>query len=234
VVHCRTQAQAEVVMRSIAARLEESGLTMHPAKSKIVYCKNGRRTKAYVNVKFTFLGFTFRARGAWRKPNPRFTGFLPAVSNDALKKMRRVVRGWRIHRRTSTTLDQLAQQYNPVIRGWWNTQAGTYRSDTGRMKTVSEAVGIPCFSGEGGCQWITLMARAVIYPTPSEILAGTRAIAVDTGLRLSYYFGTSDEFWTDLEWIMTLLGLRTNLRRSSRKFNTWSLALINKIVNSSI
>ncbi|NYT43383.1 HigA family addiction module antidote protein [Alcaligenaceae bacterium] len=32
-----------------------------------------------------------------------------------------------------------------------------------------------------------------------EIVAGKRAITVDTGLRLSRYFGTSDEFWTGLQ-----------------------------------
>jgi addiction module HigA family antidote len=32
-----------------------------------------------------------------------------------------------------------------------------------------------------------------------EIIAGTRAITVDTGLRLSRYFGTNDEFWTGLQ-----------------------------------
>src|ERR1700738_1888193 len=59
VVHCRSQAQAEAVMRSIALRLEECGLTMHPDKSKIVYCKDSNRTCGYQNVQFTFLGFTF-------------------------------------------------------------------------------------------------------------------------------------------------------------------------------
>ncbi|WP_454740113.1 reverse transcriptase domain-containing protein [Cupriavidus necator] len=39
VVRCRTQTQAEAVMRAIASRLEECGLTMHPEKSKIVYCR---------------------------------------------------------------------------------------------------------------------------------------------------------------------------------------------------
>jgi addiction module HigA family antidote len=29
-----------------------------------------------------------------------------------------------------------------------------------------------------------------------EIVAGTRAVTVDTGLRLSRYFGTSEGFWT--------------------------------------
>ncbi|HDR9767117.1 TPA: HigA family addiction module antidote protein [Burkholderia cepacia ATCC 25416] len=33
----------------------------------------------------------------------------------------------------------------------------------------------------------------------SEIIAGHRAITVDTGLRLSRYFGMNDEFWTGLQ-----------------------------------
>lgn len=32
-----------------------------------------------------------------------------------------------------------------------------------------------------------------------EIVAGKRAITADTGLRLSRYFGTSDEFWARLQ-----------------------------------
>src|ERR1035441_10264749 len=43
VVHCRSQKQAEDVMQSIALRLAECGLTMHPDKSKIVYCKDRDR-----------------------------------------------------------------------------------------------------------------------------------------------------------------------------------------------
>ena len=33
----------------------------------------------------------------------------------------------------------------------------------------------------------------------SQIIAGTRAITVDTGLRLSRYFGLNDGFWTGLQ-----------------------------------
>lgn len=33
----------------------------------------------------------------------------------------------------------------------------------------------------------------------SQILAGKRAITVDTGLRLSRYFGLNDSFWTGLQ-----------------------------------
>lgn len=94
VVHCRNRKQAEEVMRSIALRLAECGLTMHPDKSKVVYCKDDKRTASYPHVHFTFLGFTFRPRRAITSQNRRFTGFLPGVSADALKRMRKEVRGW--------------------------------------------------------------------------------------------------------------------------------------------
>jgi group II intron reverse transcriptase/maturase len=128
VVHCRSQAQAEAVMRDIASRLDECGLTMHPENSKIVYCMDSNRTGAYPNVQFTFLGFTFRPREALSKYNRRFTSFLPAVSEDAQKRMRQIVRGWRLHRWTSATLDDLAQQCNPTIQGWWNYYGAFYQT----------------------------------------------------------------------------------------------------------
>ena len=128
VVHCRNQKQAEAVMQSIAARLEECGLTMHPEKSTIVYCKHSRRTGVYPQMQFTFLGFTFRPRKALNKQNRPFTSFLPGASDDALKRMRRTVRGWRLHRRTPATLVELAQQYNPTIRGWWQYYGAFYQT----------------------------------------------------------------------------------------------------------
>jgi RNA-directed DNA polymerase len=127
VVHCRTEAQARVVMQAIALRLGECGLTMHPEKSKIVYCKDSNRTKAYPNVQFTFLGFTFRPREAQSQQGRRFTSFLPAVSSEALKRMRAVVRGWQWSRRSPATLAELAEQSNSVIRGWWNYYGAFYR-----------------------------------------------------------------------------------------------------------
>lgn len=128
VVHCRTRKQAEEVMRCIALRLADCGLTMHPEKSKVVYCKDSNRTASYPHVSFTFLGFTFRPRVAINRQKRAFTNFLPGVSADALKRMRKEVRGWRIHRQTPGTLVELAQQYNPKIRGWWNYFGAFYRT----------------------------------------------------------------------------------------------------------
>jgi group II intron reverse transcriptase/maturase len=129
VVHCRSQKQAEEAMQSIASRLAECGLTMHPEKSKIVYCGKRSQNKAYPTVQFTFLGFTFRPRIAKDKHGRYFTSFLPAVSETALKRMRETVRGWKLHRRTPVTLEELAWQYNSTIRGWMNYYEAFYKSE---------------------------------------------------------------------------------------------------------
>jgi RNA-directed DNA polymerase len=128
VVHCRTQEQAKEVMQSIALRLAECGLTMHPEKSKIVYCKDSNRTQPYPHVNFTFLGFTFRPRKALSKHRRIFTSFLPGVSADALKRLRQTVRGWKLNRQTHVTLAALATQYNPIIQGWWNYYGAFYQT----------------------------------------------------------------------------------------------------------
>lgn len=128
VVHCRSRKQAEEVMQAIALRLAECGLEMHPEKSRVVYCNDSSRTATYKCVHFTFLGFTFQARKAISKQKRVFTSFLPGVSADALKRMRKVIRGWRIHRQTPGTLAELAEQYNPVVRGWWNYYGAFYRT----------------------------------------------------------------------------------------------------------
>lgn len=126
VVHCRSQEQAREVMQSIASRLTECGLSMHPEKSKIVYCKDSNRTQLYLHVSFTFLGFTFRPRKALSKARRIFTSFLPGASTDALKRMRQTVRGWKLNRQTHVALAALAKLYNPIIQGWWNYYGAFY------------------------------------------------------------------------------------------------------------
>ena len=61
-VHCRSELEAETLKVELQARLAECGLEMHPTKSKIVYCKDGKRRGQYPNVTFDFLGYQFRPR----------------------------------------------------------------------------------------------------------------------------------------------------------------------------
>ena len=39
IVHCRTEAEAQEVRASIAARMEECRLELHPEKTKVVYLR---------------------------------------------------------------------------------------------------------------------------------------------------------------------------------------------------
>lgn len=128
VVHCVTQRQAHAVLTTIRRRMEEVGLALHPDKTRIVYCRDGKRRGSYEHTSFTFLGYTFRARGARDKNGRMFTSFLPAISKDALKKVNAVVRSWRLHRRTTLTEADLARWINPVVRGWMNYYGAFYKS----------------------------------------------------------------------------------------------------------
>lgn len=57
-----------------------------------------------------------------------FTAFLPAVSKEALNRLSKTVRGWRLHRRTEFSAAELADMINPVVRGWMQYYGAFYRS----------------------------------------------------------------------------------------------------------
>jgi group II intron reverse transcriptase/maturase len=118
-VHCRTEQEAEALKAELQARLAECSLELHPTKTKIVYCRDGKRKGTYPNVKFDFLGYCFRPR--WIKKsrdNSMFCGFNPAVSPSALKTMRSTIRDLNIRRQTQLSLADIARTLNPLVRGW--------------------------------------------------------------------------------------------------------------------
>ena len=43
VVHCESEARARVVVAVIAERMEQVGLRLHPEKTKVVYCQDGKK-----------------------------------------------------------------------------------------------------------------------------------------------------------------------------------------------
>jgi RNA-directed DNA polymerase len=128
VVHCVTQWQAVKVLAALHERMAEVGLELHPDKTKIVYCKDTNRHGAFAHTSFTFLGYTFQPREARRKDGVKFTSFLPAISKDALKRIGQRVRSWRLHRRTGSTAEDLAELINPVVRGWMAYYGAFYRT----------------------------------------------------------------------------------------------------------
>jgi group II intron reverse transcriptase/maturase len=128
VVHGFSEKQARYVGRRIAVRLREVGLRLHPDKTRIVYCQQDGRADSSEFTSFTFLGFTFRKRAARSSDGTVFNGFLPAVSNEAIKKMNRVVHSWRLPRWTTLSLDELAAWVNQIVPGWVDYYGRYYRT----------------------------------------------------------------------------------------------------------
>ncbi|PPD41007.1 MAG: group II intron reverse transcriptase/maturase [Methylobacter sp.] len=118
VMHCKSLAQAQFVMRRIGERFQECGLELHPDKTHIVYCKDINRQESYPCVQFTFLGYTFRPRKAVDKYGRVYVNFTPAVSRDALKSMRQTIRGWHLQLKCDCEITDLSKMFNAVLRGW--------------------------------------------------------------------------------------------------------------------
>ena len=109
--------------------MSEVGLRLHPEKTRIVYCKDGKRRGEHEHISFTFLGFTFRPRKARNgKDGSYFLSFLPGMSTEALMAKSAELRKMRIHRRTNLNLDDLAGWLNPIVAGWMAYYGRFYRT----------------------------------------------------------------------------------------------------------
>lgn len=118
-VHCRTEHEARVLRAALDTRFSECRLQMHPDKTKIVYCKDGKRRRDYPVTQFDFLGYTFRPRKVKSKyRNGLFVSFTPAVSPQSLKAMRQTTRRLNYRNLTVLSLTDIAKRHNPILRGW--------------------------------------------------------------------------------------------------------------------
>ena len=128
--HCRTRGEAEAILVALDERLKECGLELHRGKTKIVYCKDDDRPGGKKGeTQFTFLGYSFRPRRSKNKYGKYFVSFLPAVSPDALKSMKKAVRKWKLHCRPNKSIRDLSNIFAPIIRGWMNYYSRFYRSE---------------------------------------------------------------------------------------------------------
>ncbi len=129
VCHCRNAEAAEALHRALRDRFASCKLELHPAKTKIVYCKDANRRGDYAHTSFDFLGFTFRARKVlWHGRIPAHN-FMPAASRKALKAISQTIRGWRLHLHNDKALEELAEIANMQIRGWLNYFGNFYRTE---------------------------------------------------------------------------------------------------------
>jgi len=118
-IHCRSEQEAQALKAELQTRFAECRLELHPTKTKIVYCKDGKRGSKFPNVQFDFLGYCFRPRLVRRfRDNSLFCGFNPAVSKSAMKAMRQAIRELNFRHQTQLSMDEIARRLNPLLRGW--------------------------------------------------------------------------------------------------------------------
>lgn len=119
IVHCKTEREAQRLRAAIADRMIACALTLHPEKTKIVYCKDANRRGTYPTESFDFLGFTFRPRWSRRARDGRcFTSFSPAISKTASTAIRATIRSWQLPLCDGLRIEMLSVKFNPQIRGW--------------------------------------------------------------------------------------------------------------------
>ncbi len=82
------------------------------------YCKDSSRRGQYPQIQFTFPGFCLRPHMAGNRYREIVTSFLPAVSPQALNRMRKRIRRMHLRRRMLLPLEEIARCLNPILRGW--------------------------------------------------------------------------------------------------------------------
>lgn len=146
VIHCRTEIEAEKILKALDERMKTCKLELHPQKTKIVYCKDKDRIKEYSNVEFDFLGYTFKGLFIKNKTGKLGTNFIASASKKSNKLFRDKIKALEIHKKTGCKIEMIAEIINPIVRGWinyfgrYNAQAIRYSLDCVERRLVRWAM----------------------------------------------------------------------------------------------
>ena len=112
VVLCGTESRAKEALRRIGLVMDRLGLTLHPAKTRLVDLRRGKES-------FVFLGCTLRKkRSIQRAPDKHYLQRWP--SPKATKKLRDRVRELTSKQQSGKDVKQIIAELTPVLRGWGN------------------------------------------------------------------------------------------------------------------
>lgn len=120
IVHCESKSEADRILESIKSRLKSCQLDLHEKKTKIVFCKNGRRRSGHKMVSFNFLGYGFQPRPSATKSGKMFLGYDCAISKGSQQKIAKELRSTNFQRWTGRSIEEIAEYFNVKLRGWLN------------------------------------------------------------------------------------------------------------------
>ncbi|MEA4918316.1 group II intron reverse transcriptase/maturase [Proteiniphilum sp.] len=128
ICHCRNLEEAQRLKASIIERFATCKLKLNESKTRIVYCKDGKRKGEHTEITFDFLGYTFQPRALRNRSGQVFNGFSPAISKKAKKRLHEKMRYWNLNRHVQVKLSDIAAGINAEIRGWINYYGKFYSS----------------------------------------------------------------------------------------------------------
>ena len=110
VILCRTEADAREALRRVGLILARLKLTLHPAKTRIVFVGDG-------HAGFDFLGFHCRKVESWRYRGKRYLQYWP--SQRAMQRIRDRIKAITAPRhRLPEPVGPLIVTLNRLLRGW--------------------------------------------------------------------------------------------------------------------
>ena len=112
VVMCAAESTAREALRRIGLVMSRLGLSLHPAKTRLVDLRRGKES-------FVFLGCTIRKRRSIQR-NPRWHFMQRWPSPKAMQRIRDRVRELTDKRQSGKDVKQIIAELNPVLRGWGN------------------------------------------------------------------------------------------------------------------
>jgi RNA-directed DNA polymerase len=121
IIHCRSKAQAEEILKAIERRMEGVKLRLNSDKTSIVYCKDYKRKEKETKNRFEFLGFSYQPRSRRSQHGTgTYLAFTAEISDANAKRIRQTIRGIPEWRDTTLEVEQIAWQLNDQLRGWIN------------------------------------------------------------------------------------------------------------------
>ena len=133
VCHCASEQEAQQLKIKLEQRFTDCGLTLHPKKTKIAYCKSSNNRGSYPQVSFDFLGHTFKPRLCKNRQGKFFVTFTPAISGKSAKKVRDKIASWTILRNSKANLNAIASYSRAILQGWKNYYGKYGRAELKRV-----------------------------------------------------------------------------------------------------